>query len=119
MNGDQIKGKLQKVGGHIEEAAGALVGDEPLKEAGQEDQIKGDAREAWGNVKDAGDALIDRAKAAKLDAERKSQRAETFDREHRVEVVRLDEAGKKESRQADEKQSDNPDKSAEPDRKPA
>jgi uncharacterized protein YjbJ (UPF0337 family) len=87
MNDDTIKGELQKIGGHIEEAAGALVGDANLKIAGQEDQIKGAAREAWGNVKDAGDALIDRARAAKLDAEVKSERAEAFDREHRVEVV--------------------------------
>ena len=87
MNNDTIKGELQKIGGHIEEAAGALVGDENLKIAGQEDQIKGAAREAWGNVKDAGNALIDRARAAKFDAEAKSERAKTFDREHRVEIV--------------------------------
>lgn len=87
MNDDTIKGELQKVGGHIEEAAGALVGDENLKIAGQEDQIKGAAREAWGNVKEAGNALIDRARAAKFDAEVKSERAKEFNREHRVEVV--------------------------------
>jgi uncharacterized protein YjbJ (UPF0337 family) len=69
VNNDTVKGALQKVGGHVEEAAGALVGDHNLKEAGREDQIKGGAREAWGNVKDAGNALIDKAKAAKFDAE--------------------------------------------------
>ena len=83
MNEDNIKGVLQKIGGHIEEAAGALVGDKNLKEAGQEDQVKGAAREAWGNVKDAGDALIDKARAAKLDAEEKSESAEAFDRAHK------------------------------------
>jgi uncharacterized protein YjbJ (UPF0337 family) len=87
MNDDTIKGELQKIGGHIEEAAGALVGDENLKIAGQEDQIKGAAREAWGNVKDAGEALVDRARAAKFDAEAKSAQVKAFDREHRVEVV--------------------------------
>jgi uncharacterized protein YjbJ (UPF0337 family) len=87
MNGDQVKGILQKAGGHVEEAAGALVGDEGLKLAGKEDQIKGDARQAWGNVKDAGDALIDRAKVAKADAEVKAARAEAFDEEHKIEVV--------------------------------
>lgn len=86
MNDDKAKGVMQKIGGHIEEAAGALVGDENLKVAGKEDQIKGGAREAWGNVKDAGDALVDRARAAKYDAEAKSDRAEAFDREHAVEV---------------------------------
>ncbi len=88
MNGDKIKGALQNVGGHIEEAAGALVGDANLKAAGEEDQIKGEAREAWGNVRDAGEALIDRARAAKVDAEVKSERAEAFDREHNVEFHR-------------------------------
>ena len=45
MNDDKIKGVLQKIGGRIEESAGALVGDEGLKIAGKEDQIKGAARE--------------------------------------------------------------------------
>lgn len=87
MNDDTIKGKLQHIGGHIEEAVGALVGDEALKNAGQEDQLKGKAREAWGNVKDAGNALIDRARAAKYDAEEKSEAAEAFDRDHKIEVT--------------------------------
>ncbi len=82
MNEDNLKGSFQKIGGRVEEAAGALVGDPNLKDAGQEDQLKGAAREAWGNVKDAGNALIDRAKAAKYDAEAKSSEAEAFDREH-------------------------------------
>ncbi len=90
MNDDKAKGVLQKIGGHIEEAAGALVGDENLKTAGKEDQLKGSAREAWGNVKDAGNALIDRAKAAKYDAEAKTDRAEAFSDDHRVEVVHED-----------------------------
>ncbi len=88
MNDDKIKGAMQKIGGHIEEAAGALVGDKNLKDAGQEDQLKGGAREAWGNVKDAGNALIDKAKAAKYDAEAKSEQADVFDREHDVSVDR-------------------------------
>ena len=87
MNDDTIKGKLQQIGGHIEEAAGALVGDQGLKIAGQQDQLKGGAREAWGNVKDAGNALVDRARAAKYDAELKSDEAAAFDREHKVEVT--------------------------------
>jgi len=87
MNDDKIKGTLQKIGGHIEEAAGALVGDENLKVAGKEDQLKGGAREAWGNVKDAGNSLIDRAKAAKFEAEVKSEQARAFDREHEVKII--------------------------------
>ena len=86
MNADKIKGVLQKAGGHIEEAAGALVGSENLKVAGKEDQLDGSAREAWGNVKDAGNALIDQAKAAKYDAQSKSAQAQAYEKEHSVEV---------------------------------
>ena len=86
MNTDKIKGVLQKAGGHIEEAAGALVGSENLKIAGKEDQLEGAAREAWGNVKDAGNALIDRARAAKYDAEAKSDQAQAYEKQHAVEV---------------------------------
>lgn len=88
MNDDKLKGALQKAAGHVEESAGALVGDRNLQAAGQEDQLKGSAREAWGNVKDAGAALIDRARAAKLDAEEKSERADSFEREHEIHTVK-------------------------------
>lgn len=87
MNDDKIKGVFQKIGGHIEEAAGALVGDENLKVAGKEDQLKGGAREAWGNVKDAAGNLVDQAKAAKFDAEAKQGKYEAYEKEHDVEVV--------------------------------
>jgi uncharacterized protein YjbJ (UPF0337 family) len=86
MNDDKIKGAAQKIGGHVEEAAGALVGDERLKEAGREDQLKGAAREAWGNVKDAAGNLVDNARAAKLDAEAKTGRVDTFERDHETVV---------------------------------
>ena len=86
MNTDTVKGVLQKVGGRIEESAGALVGDENLKVAGKEDQLTGAAREAWGHVKDAGGALLDQAKAAKFDAEAKSDAAKAYEKEHTVEV---------------------------------
>jgi len=111
MNSDTIKGTLQKIGGRIEESAGVLSGDENLKIAGQQDQLKGGAREAWGNVKDAGNALIDRARAAKLDAEVKSERAAAFDREHAVSVSIPDpkaEAKEKEEVKADKQQSSEP-----------
>ncbi len=88
MNDDKIKGAFQKIAGHIEEAAGALVGDQNLKDAGKEDQLKGSAREAWGNVKDAGNNLIDQARAAKFDAERKTDHVNTFEREHDVTIDR-------------------------------
>ena len=86
MNSDSIKGVLQKAGGHIEEAAGALVGDENLKVAGKEDQLQGSAREAWGNVKDAGDSLVDKAKAAKYEAEARTDRSEAYEKEHSASI---------------------------------
>ena len=86
MNADKIKGTLQKAGGHIEEAAGALVGSENLKVAGKEDQLEGSAREAWGNVKDAGNNLIDQARVAKYDAQTKSDLAQAYEKQHAVEV---------------------------------
>jgi uncharacterized protein YjbJ (UPF0337 family) len=88
MNNDTIKGTLQKIGGRIEESAGVLVNDPALKNAGKEDQLKGKAREAWGNVKDAAGDLVDRARAAKYDAEVKSEEAAAFERDHAVEVTR-------------------------------
>lgn len=86
MNDDKIKGVMQKISGHVEEAAGALVGDHSLKEAGREDQLKGSAREAWGTVKDAAGNLIDNARAAKLDAEAKTERVDHFERNHNATV---------------------------------
>ncbi len=84
MNSDTIKGILQKVGGRVEESAGALVGDENLKVAGKEDQLAGAAREAWGNVKDAGGALLDQAKAARFNADAKSEAAHAYEKNHAV-----------------------------------
>jgi uncharacterized protein YjbJ (UPF0337 family) len=76
MNEDNVKGSLQKVGGRVEEAAGVLVGDHELKQAGREDQLKGTVREAWGNVKDAGHALVDHARAVKYEAEAEAAKAD-------------------------------------------
>lgn len=93
MNSDQVKSALQKAGGHLEVSATTLVGNERLKEAGRENRIKGEAREAWGKVKEAGCTVIDRARAARVDAEIKSRSAKAFDREHRVEIQGATEVG--------------------------
>jgi uncharacterized protein YjbJ (UPF0337 family) len=53
MSEEHIKGGLEKAGGRIKEAVGALAGDERLKAEGQLDQVKGGAHQAWGDVKDA------------------------------------------------------------------
>jgi uncharacterized protein YjbJ (UPF0337 family) len=60
MSEEHVKGGLEKVGGRIKEAAGALVGDERLKAEGQFDQVKGGAHQAWGDVKDAAKDLAAR-----------------------------------------------------------
>ena len=81
MSEEHVKGGLEKVGGRIKEAAGALTGNERLKSEGQLDQVKGDAHQAWGDLKDAAkdlaasvrhttnrsEAAIDREVAAERD----------------------------------------------------
>ena len=61
MSEEHLKGGLEKAGGRIKEAVGALVGNEGLKVEGQFDQVKGAAHQAWGDVKDGAKDL-----AAKL-----------------------------------------------------
>ena len=60
MSEEHVKGGLEKAGGRIKEAVGALVGDERLKAEGQFDQVKGGAHQAWGDVKDAAKDLAAR-----------------------------------------------------------
>ena len=61
MSEEHVKGSLEKVGGRIKEAAGALTGNERLKSEGQFDQVKGGVHQAWGDVKDAAKDLAARA----------------------------------------------------------
>ena len=60
MSEEHVKGGLEKAGGRIKEAAGALVGNDRLKAEGQFDQVKGGAHQAWGDVKDAAKDLAAR-----------------------------------------------------------
>ena len=53
MSEEHVKGGLEKLGGRIKEAAGALTGNAELKSEGQLDQARGHAHEALGDVKDA------------------------------------------------------------------
>jgi uncharacterized protein YjbJ (UPF0337 family) len=62
MSEEHVKGGLEKAGGRIKEAAGALVGNERLKSEGQLDQVKGGAHQAWGDVKDAAKDLAAKVK---------------------------------------------------------
>jgi uncharacterized protein YjbJ (UPF0337 family) len=58
MSEEHVQGGLEKAGGRVKEAAGALTGNERLKSEGQLDQVKGGARQAWGDVKDAAKNLV-------------------------------------------------------------
>lgn len=60
MSEEHVKGGLEKLGGRVKEAAGALTGNENLKAEGQLDQVKGGAHQAWGDVKDAAKNVADR-----------------------------------------------------------
>jgi uncharacterized protein YjbJ (UPF0337 family) len=62
MSEEHVKGGLEKVGGRIKEAVGALVGNKRLKAEGQFDQVKGGAHQAWGGVKDVAKDLAARLK---------------------------------------------------------
>lgn len=57
MNSDQAKGKLK-------EAAGALTGDDKLKNEGKADQMAGDAKDVVQNVADKAEEAIDGVKKA-------------------------------------------------------
>ena len=70
MREEHVKGGLEKVGGRIKEAAGALIGDKRLKAEGQFDQVKGRAHQAWGDVKDAARDLADRVHTSAATRER-------------------------------------------------
>jgi uncharacterized protein YjbJ (UPF0337 family) len=69
MNEDNIKGGLEKTGGRIKEAAGALTGDAELKNEGRADQVSGGVKQAWGNLKDAAQSAVDSIKGGAHDSE--------------------------------------------------
>ena len=57
---EQARGKAQKVGGRIEEAAGNLTGREDWEAEGEADQVEGDLRDDAGRVtRKVGDAAED------------------------------------------------------------
>jgi len=47
-----MSGKIDKIKGRIKEAAGALTGNEKLKEEGKTDQVVGETKEAVQKVAD-------------------------------------------------------------------
>jgi uncharacterized protein YjbJ (UPF0337 family) len=53
MNKDQVEGKLQDIGGKIQEEAGKLVGNKEQEVKGLGNQIEGKAQEKLGDLKEA------------------------------------------------------------------
>lgn len=54
--------KSDQVKGRVEEAAGALTGDEELKREGRKDRLAGEAKEKLEHVKDKIEDVIDTVK---------------------------------------------------------
>jgi uncharacterized protein YjbJ (UPF0337 family) len=81
MSEEHVKGALEKVGGRVKEAVGALAGDERLKAEGQFDQVKGGAHQAWGDVKDAAKDLTARLHQNTLKGEVAAEREAAAERD--------------------------------------
>lgn len=81
MSEEHVKGGLEKAGGRIKEAAGALVGDDRLKAEGQFDQVKGGAHQAWGDVKDAASDLSSKLHREQVRSEIASERDPLVERD--------------------------------------
>ena len=49
---DRTEGSAKQMGGKMKEGAGALFGDQKMKDEGQADQAEGKLQNAWGSAKD-------------------------------------------------------------------
>jgi uncharacterized protein YjbJ (UPF0337 family) len=56
---DKVENKGEDVKGRAKEAAGAVTGDDELKNEGRADQSKSSVKQAGENVKDAADDVKD------------------------------------------------------------
>jgi uncharacterized protein YjbJ (UPF0337 family) len=81
MSEEHIKGGIEKLGGRIKEATGALTGNEHLKSEGRLDQVKGGAHEAWGDVKDAAKDLGAKLRQTAVKSETAVNRRTVLERE--------------------------------------
>jgi uncharacterized protein YjbJ (UPF0337 family) len=61
MNKDQVEGKLQDIGGKIQEEAGKLVGNREQESKGLKNQVEGKTQEKYGDAKEVLKDGIDRA----------------------------------------------------------
>ena len=58
---DRAEGGMKQMKGRLKESAGALTGNEELRQQGREDQVHGKAKEKKGKVKENIKNFIDRA----------------------------------------------------------
>jgi ElaB/YqjD/DUF883 family membrane-anchored ribosome-binding protein len=89
MSEDQFNGAVKEAVGHVQDAAGGLVGDAKLQADGKVNEAAGGVQQAYGKVKDKADAALhqakDKADAALHQAKDKAQdivsEVETYTRE--------------------------------------
>jgi uncharacterized protein YjbJ (UPF0337 family) len=79
MNNDQFTGTARSIGGHIEEAAGAITNDHSLQADGIVDQVKGAAQNLYGDAKEKVRETYDRVSPVARDG---VGRAVTVTRKH-------------------------------------
>jgi len=56
---DRTEGSMKQAGGKLKEGAGALFGDEKLKNEGRADKAEGKLQNAWGSMKDTARDMAD------------------------------------------------------------
>ena len=56
---DRTEGSMKQAGGKLKEGAGALFGDQKLKNEGRADKAEGKLQNAWGSMKDTARDIAD------------------------------------------------------------
>ena len=56
---DRTEGSMKQAGGKLKESAGALFGDQKLKNEGRADKAEGKLQNAWGSMKDTARDMAD------------------------------------------------------------
>ena len=59
IDSDRTEGSMKQAGGKLKEGAGALFGDEKLKNEGRADKAEGKLQNAWGSMKDTARDIAD------------------------------------------------------------
>jgi uncharacterized protein YjbJ (UPF0337 family) len=59
IDSDRTEGSFKQAKGNLKEGAGALFGDQKLKDEGRSDQSEGKLQNAWGSIKDEARDLVD------------------------------------------------------------